>query len=97
MMNHPLVLAQARAAAERLVAMNVASDAEGIDLAFRQTVGRIPGTAEVAVAQQVLSPANGNPDRRLRAYTDLFHLLFMSLDFRYRDLSAPPVDGGDRG
>jgi hypothetical protein len=100
LMNHPFVRQQAAAAARRLLAETPSDDASPddapvdetspddaarIDRAFRLALGRSPSEAERAIAARVLADV---PDRSRaddRAWTNLFHLLFSSLDFRYRD------------
>jgi len=83
MMNNAFVREQARAAAQRMLAELPASEDQAIVLAFRQTLGRPPTAAEAELAGQAL--ALGGPDSRGEAWTDLYHMLFASLDFRYCD------------
>jgi hypothetical protein len=83
MMNSPFVHEQALAAARRLLAGRPAYDDLAIDLAFRQTLGRMPTTAENTLAKQVL--ATGASATEEQAWTDLYQILFASLDFRYCD------------
>jgi hypothetical protein len=82
MLNDPLVHDQAEAAAQRMMADRPESDGSAIRLAFRQTLGRAPSDTEMALAQEVLADDRTSPER---AWANLYHMLFASLDFRYRD------------
>ena len=79
LMNHPFVREQARAAALRLRSENLDSDRTRIERAYRLALGRNPSAGEVAVAQKQLSAAS-DP---VEGWTDIFHALFASADFRY--------------
>jgi hypothetical protein len=83
MMNSPFVRQQAIAAAKRLLAEGPEIDNLAITVAFRQTLGRMPTTAENTLAKQVL--ATGASATEEQAWTDLYQILFASLDFRYCD------------
>jgi hypothetical protein len=83
MMNSPFVRQQAMAAAKRLLAEAPAIDDLAITVAFRQTLGRMPTTAENTLAKQVL--ATGASATVEQAWTNLYQILFASLDFRYCD------------
>ncbi|MGV3773194.1 MAG: DUF1553 domain-containing protein [Verrucomicrobiales bacterium] len=78
LLNHPFVRAQARGAAERLLAMDVKSDQEQIVHAYRATLGREPSRTEIELARRRLQ--NGNSEE---GWVDLFHALFASAEFRY--------------
>jgi hypothetical protein len=82
MLNDPFVHEQAEAAAQRMMADRPSSDGAAIRLAFRQALGRAPGDAEMALAEEVLAEDRSSPER---AWANLYHMLFASLDFRYRD------------
>jgi mono/diheme cytochrome c family protein len=82
MMNDPFVHEQARAAARQLVASRPADDRDAITIAFRQALGRAPSDPEIALAERVLG--ENNQSREL-AWANLYHMLFASVDFRYRD------------
>ena len=79
MLNSPFVMEQARAAAERALARENASDAQRIKQAFREALGRPPTAEESAISQRAI---RDNPDR-VAAWEQLFQALFASLDFRY--------------
>jgi hypothetical protein len=79
LMNHPFVREQARAAALRLRGESLDNDDARIKRAYRLALGRIPSEGEVAVARKQLS-ATSNP---VEGWTDIFHALFASADFRY--------------
>jgi hypothetical protein len=81
MLNHPFVLEQAKAAAEKLVAMKGTNE-ERITAAFRNTLGRAPTAAEMEKCAKYISDATTQP---LEAWTQLQHTLFACLDFRYVD------------
>lgn len=79
LMNNPLVREQAAAAARRTMdTPNVPTD-QRIDGAFRQCVGRRPTPDERRIATETLK----NAKTEEAGMTDLYHLLFMSIDFRY--------------
>jgi hypothetical protein len=82
MMNDPFVREQAEAAARCMLASQPATDAAAITVAFRQTLGRPPLNAEMDLAERVLSEGGKSPER---AWANLYHMLFSSVDFRYRD------------
>jgi hypothetical protein len=82
MLNDPFVREQATAAAQRMMADRPAGDGAAIQLAFRQTLGRAPSDAEIALAEEVLAEDRTSLDR---GWANLYHMLFASLDFRYRD------------
>ena len=79
LMNHPFVREQARAAAERLLRDKMVDDNARLQMTYRHTLGRLPNPGEEAVARKQFI-TGGNP---LDTWTDIFHALFASLDFRY--------------
>ena len=79
LMNHPFVRAQAQAAAKRLIAENLPDDAARWQRACRLALGRVPTEGEKLVAKKCLSEET-DP---VTAWTELFHTLFASADFRY--------------
>jgi hypothetical protein len=85
MMNSPFVKEQAIAAARRLLALDLEDDDSRCEHAFRQTLGRAPRTAECEVVRELLSEALKASDDREQAWAEVYHMLFSSLDFRYRD------------
>jgi mono/diheme cytochrome c family protein len=85
-MNSPLVREQALWAADRLLAEQLPDDEARITQAFRRTLGRAPSDAERDIAREVVAGGDAvSPDQKRRPWSQLFHLLFSSLDFRYRD------------
>ena len=82
MLNHPFVVEQSRFAAERLLGMKEAtSDEARIALAYRLTLGRSPTDAERRLAVKFVQSADDSKE----AWSQLFHALFASMDFRYLD------------
>jgi hypothetical protein len=81
LLNHPFVREQAQAAAKRLLTERISSDAARIDRAYCLTLGRSPSSNERALALRHLAAANEPTE----AWTELFHALFASADFRYLD------------
>ena len=78
LMNHPFVRAQARAAAQRLLGEKLPDDDARLQRACRLALGRAPLPGELSVAKKCLA-AETEP---VEAWTDLFHALFASADFR---------------
>ena len=79
LMNHPFVGEQARLAALRLIAEKLPDDDARVLRAYRLALGRAPTAGENTVAKKLLrDSANGT-----EAWTDLFHALLASADFRY--------------
>lgn len=85
LLNSEFVRQSAQQSAERLLAETQHSEPDRVTAAFLRTLGRGPSDAERAVACYVLSVHSAAPTDALAAYTELFHLLFASLDFRWRD------------
>jgi Protein of unknown function (DUF1553)/Protein of unknown function (DUF1549)/Planctomycete cytochrome C len=90
LMNHPFVRGQAEAAARRLLALELTDDEARVQRAYRQVLGRAPTTAEREVVEQSLATSESARQTepapsRVEAWTEVYHLLFSSLDFRYRD------------
>ncbi|HEY0551812.1 MAG TPA: DUF1553 domain-containing protein [Verrucomicrobiae bacterium] len=79
LMNHPFVREQARFAAERLAAEKFQDDDARLQRAYRLTLGRPPLAGEIAVAKKLLSAETNATE----VWTDIFHALFASVDFRY--------------
>jgi hypothetical protein len=79
LMNHPFVREQAGAAAKRLLAEKLSNDDARLNRACRLTLGRAPTPGETFVAKKSLG-AETDP---IAAWTDIFHALFASPDFRY--------------
>lgn len=85
LLNHAFVQTQAEHAAERLLADGTLTRSQRIDTAFRRCLGRRPSEAELALAERVTAGDADAPADSVAAYAELFHLLFASLDFRWRD------------
>ena len=81
-MNHPFVREQAQAAAKRLLAGAERDDDARLDRAYWLTVGRLPSPQERSLARGHLTGVS-NSSRREETWTELFHALFASVDFRY--------------
>jgi hypothetical protein len=85
LLNHPFVREQARAAARRLLADEPSRDeAMRLDRAYRLTLGRPPSGEERNLALRHLA-TDGGPSAAEDAWTELFHALFASADFRHLD------------
>jgi hypothetical protein len=79
LMNHPFVREQARAAAKRLLGEKISNDEVRLLRVHRLVLGRLPTEGEMVVAKKCL---NTEADA-VEAWTDIFHALFASVDFRY--------------
>ena len=79
LMNHPFLMDQSGAAARRLLAQPNLDDAARVTRAYRLTLGRPPTPSERAQALRHL----GRPAVPDEAWTELFHALFASMDFRH--------------
>ena len=79
LLNHPFVVEQARAAAERTLALPGGND-ERIVAAFRRTVGRAPSATELEKCRHFLGA-----EPSLEQWAELQQTLFACLDFRYID------------
>ncbi|MGL6095645.1 MAG: DUF1553 domain-containing protein [Fimbriiglobus sp.] len=79
LMNSPFVIAQARAAAARLLAEPLPDDAARVARAYRLALGRPPTAGEASLAGKFLASA---PDRT-DGWAAVFQALFASADFRY--------------
>jgi hypothetical protein len=75
LLNHSFVLAQARAAAERTLAL---PEGDRLASAFRRTLGRAPSAAEREKCLAFLGPAPS-----LETWAQLHQALFACVDFRY--------------
>ena len=81
MMNHPFVSEQSAFAANLLLAdKNLVDDDSKVIRAYQLVTGRIPTVGEKKVAMNFLSHSTSD---RSTAWTQLFHALFASVDFRY--------------
>jgi hypothetical protein len=75
LLNHPFVVAQARAAAERTLAL---PESDRLPAAFRRTLGRAPSAGEREKGLAFLGAAPS-----LEAWAQLYQALFACVDFRY--------------
>jgi hypothetical protein len=85
LLNDPFVVEQARRAAKRTLTEPVATDQERLELAFRRALGRAPTAEERRIANLALTSYGDIKTDRIDAWTGLFHALFSTIDFRYRD------------
>ena len=82
-MNHPFVIEKSRDAAKRLLDMKSLSEPERINLAYRETLGRLPGEQEQKLASAFVSSSSGSQDEQMDRWAQFYQSLFGSLDFRY--------------
>jgi hypothetical protein len=81
MMNNPFPREEAKAAAERLLSDPSLDDKMRLHRACRLALGRAPTEGE----RQVLSAFISSSNDRVAVWTQVFHALFASTDFRYVD------------
>lgn len=79
LMNSPFVRAQAASAAKRLLADKLPSDTARIRQAYRRTLGRNPTSLEREIIFEFLRQERDSQ----KAWTQILHGLYASLDFRY--------------
>jgi hypothetical protein len=84
LLNDPFVREQAQVAAKRVMGDGDATNEERVERAFRRTLGRMPTAEERAIARRTIDGRDSNKDREA-AWAELYHGLFASVDFRYRD------------
>ena len=90
MMNSPVVYRHARSAANRLIE-KTSNDRERVQLAYRSTIGRAASNKQVDrtldyVRESIASAKFPRaPAAELGAWTDVYHALLASAEFRYRD------------
>jgi hypothetical protein len=80
LLNHPFVIQQAKAAAERALASS-AGDDERLVNAFRTALCRPPTQKERDIFAGLI--ANAKDDRRTEVWSQVYQTLFGCLDFRY--------------
>jgi len=89
MLNSAFVMEQSRAGAERALADAKLSDQQRVERAFRETLGRLPSSGELAVAlettKEVSEGGETSAESRRAAWEQLFQALFASVDFRRLD------------
>ena len=78
LMNHPLVMRQSEAAAERLLSQKDVNSLQRINQAYEQVLGRLPNEREANLAARFVGDS-AEPAR----WGLLYQTLFQSLDFRY--------------
>ena len=84
MMNHPFVRAQAKLTAERLLSESQAEEANHIDHAYLQILGRNATTAEISLSQKFLkSVIDTSKKGEIEAWTQMVQSLFSTIEFRY--------------
>ncbi|MBC8326009.1 MAG: DUF1553 domain-containing protein [Verrucomicrobia subdivision 3 bacterium] len=79
LMNSPFVRTQAAAAAQRLLTEKLPNDPARIRQAYRQTLGRSPTAREREIVLKFLA----HKTDPIHAWTQFFHGLYASLDFRF--------------
>ncbi len=90
MMNSPVIYRHARSAANRLIG-KTSNDRERVQLAYRTTLGRAASNMQVDrtldYVRQSIDTAKypRAPAAELAAWTDVYHALLASAEFRYRD------------
>ncbi len=82
LMNSPWVMEQSQYAAKRLLAIEDLSDGQRLEHAHLLYFGRLPTPAERGLAKQYLAAAE-DESGRLRVWSELCHVLYASIDFRY--------------
>jgi hypothetical protein len=78
LLNHPFVLEQAQSAANQLESSGGVD--ERITRAFRRTLGRTPSSVEMEKCRSFIARS---PDANSGVWTQLQHMLFACVDFRY--------------
>ena len=90
MMNSPVVYRHARSAANRLME-KTSDDRERVQLAYRATLGRTASNKQVDRTLEYVRDSMASakspraPAAELGAWTDVYHALLASAEFRYRD------------
>ncbi len=95
LMNSPFVMQEAEAAARAILQQPGLSLGQRIDLAYEQSLGRLPSSAERELSRQYLEAVEKAPAlpeksadlsaERLDQWTRFYQALWASLDFRYVD------------
>jgi hypothetical protein len=84
MMNHPFVRTQARHTAERLLSDSRLEDANRIEHAYLQILGRHATEAEVMLSQQFLKSVTDLTEKgQVEAWTQMVQSMFSTIEFRY--------------
>ncbi|MCG8583464.1 MAG: PSD1 and planctomycete cytochrome C domain-containing protein [Pirellulales bacterium] len=86
MMNSEFVRARSEAAAKKLVETTGMSDADRVDIVYRQTVGRLPTDGQRRrLLEHVKKRLDENKSKTAQAdaWASVYHALFASAEFRY--------------
>ncbi|MDC0049625.1 DUF1553 domain-containing protein [Verrucomicrobia bacterium] len=84
MMNHAFVRSQAKLTAERLLRESQLKEANRIDHAYLQILGRHATEAEVSLSQEFLKAVIDTTEKgQVEAWTQMVQSLFSTIDFRY--------------
>jgi hypothetical protein len=84
MMNHAFVRSQAKLTAERLLSESQLKEANRIDQAYLQILGRHATEAEVSLSQEFLKAVIDTTEKgQVEAWTQMIQSLFSTIDFRY--------------
>jgi hypothetical protein len=88
MMNNPFVSEQAGFAAKQLLAQTE-SDRARVELAYRQTLSRLPTNEEIESTVAFVKSAADSDENQINrsaliAWTEVYQALFASAEFRYR-------------
>lgn len=88
LMNNPMVIQQSENFASRLLARQELDNAQRIELAYRQALGRRPTKQErdqTLEYLKTLTAMSQSEDPELAAWSSVCHAIFASLEFRYID------------
>lgn len=81
LLNHPFVVENAAAAAERSLNSPLEDEAR-LSNAYMEVLGRRPSLKEVQIARRFLDESRSSP---AEAWAQLYQMLFACMDFRYMD------------
>jgi hypothetical protein len=81
-MNSQFVTEQAEYAANRLIE-TVTDGQSRLENAFLMTLGRLPTTDEQQLIESLLSGEENTESDEVGRWSEVYHLLFGSIDFRY--------------
>jgi hypothetical protein len=83
LMNSPFMLAQAQAAAEKLLAQKELDENARVAAAFQRALGRVPTTRERELTLGFVHQQTAAAQTELRAWQGVFQSLYSSVDFRF--------------
>ncbi|MFA6547098.1 MAG: DUF1553 domain-containing protein [Limisphaerales bacterium] len=85
MMNHPWIMEQSQAAAQKLLDGKFDDDRARVARAYRLVLGRLPSGGEATLALKFLpaESAAGEAVKHVEAWGRFYQALFASVDFRY--------------